>query len=56
MADALYREAASVPSTLSWDLFLGVAPAVDYHPIYHPHHWRGWVDWARGRWATWART
>ena len=48
MADALYREAASVPSTLSWDLFLGVAPAVDYHPIYHPHHWRGWVDWGQG--------
>ena len=48
IADALHREAASVPSTLSWDLFLGVAPAVDYHPIYHPHHWRGWVDWGQG--------
>jgi hypothetical protein len=21
---------------LAWDLFLGVAPKVDYHPIYHP--------------------
>ncbi len=48
MADALYREAAAIPSTLSWDLFLGVAPDVDYHPIYHPHHWRGWVDWGQG--------
>ena len=37
-----------VPSTLSWDLFLGVAPAVDYHPIYHPFNWRGWVDWGQG--------
>jgi len=48
MADALYREAASIPSTLSWDLFLGGGPAIDYHPIYHPHHWRGWVDWGQG--------
>ena len=48
MADALYREAAPMPSTLSWDLFLGGSPAVEYHPIYHPHHWRGWVDWGQG--------
>ncbi len=33
---------------LSWDLFLGVAPPVDYHPIYHPFNWRGWVDWGQG--------
>lgn len=37
-----------VPDTLSWDLFLGAAPAVDYHPIYHPFNWRGWVDWGQG--------
>jgi len=37
-----------VPSTLSWDLFLGVAPEVPYHPIYHPFNWRGWVDWGQG--------
>jgi predicted dehydrogenase len=37
-----------VPSNLSWDLFLGVAPAVEYHPIYHPFNWRGWVDWGQG--------
>jgi predicted dehydrogenase len=36
------------PDTLSWDLFLGVAPAVPYHPIYHPFNWRGWVDWGQG--------
>ena len=48
IADALYRESASIPSTLSWDLFLGVSPVVDYHPVYHPHHWRGWVDWGQG--------
>jgi predicted dehydrogenase len=36
------------PDTLSWDLFLGVAPDVPYHPIYHPFNWRGWVDWGQG--------
>ena len=34
--------------TLSWDLFLGCAPVVDYHPLYHPFNWRGWVDWGQG--------
>jgi hypothetical protein len=37
-----------VPSTLAWDLFLGPSPRVDYHPIYHPFNWRGWVDWGVG--------
>src|SRR3954471_6943129 len=37
-----------VPKELAWDLFLGVAPKVDYHPIYHPFNWRGWVDWGQG--------
>ena len=37
-----------VPTGLNWDLFLGVAPKVDYHPIYHPFNWRGWVDWGQG--------
>ncbi|MEO7274026.1 MAG: Gfo/Idh/MocA family oxidoreductase [Vicinamibacterales bacterium] len=36
------------PKELDWDLFLGVAPKVDYHPIYHPFNWRGWVDWGQG--------
>jgi predicted dehydrogenase len=37
-----------VPDQLSWDLFLGVAPEVEYHPVYHPFNWRGWVDWGQG--------
>jgi predicted dehydrogenase len=37
-----------VPDTLKWDLFLGVAPVVEYHPVYHPFNWRGWVDWGQG--------
>lgn len=36
------------PSGLAWDLFLGPAPLVDYHPLYHPFNWRGWVDWGAG--------
>jgi predicted dehydrogenase len=36
------------PATLDWDLFLGPAPTVPYHPIYHPFNWRGWVDWGVG--------
>ncbi len=37
-----------VPDALSWDLFLGVASDVPYHPVYHPFNWRGWVDWGQG--------
>ncbi|HEX6069466.1 MAG TPA: Gfo/Idh/MocA family oxidoreductase [Longimicrobiaceae bacterium] len=37
-----------VPSALDWDLFLGPAKFVPYHPIYHPFNWRGWVDWGVG--------
>jgi len=37
-----------VPDSLAWDLFLGPAPYVEYHPIYHPFNWRGWVDWGVG--------
>ncbi len=38
----------TVPDRLSWDLFLGCAPQVAYHPLYHPFNWRGWVDWGQG--------
>jgi predicted dehydrogenase len=37
-----------VPDKLAWDLFLGPAPHVPYHPVYHPFNWRGWVDWGQG--------
>jgi predicted dehydrogenase len=37
-----------VPDQLAWNLFLGVAPDVPYHPVYHPFNWRGWVDWGQG--------
>src|SRR5438477_10697667 len=37
-----------LPKKLDWNLFLGVAPQMEYHPIYHPFNWRGWVDWGVG--------
>ena len=48
LADTFARNGAEVPKTLRWDLFLGAAPDVDYHPLYHPFNWRGWVDWGQG--------
>ncbi|PYQ93012.1 MAG: oxidoreductase [Acidobacteria bacterium] len=36
------------PDGLAWDLFVGPAPYVEYHPVYHPFNWRGWVDWGCG--------
>ncbi len=33
---------------VDWDLFLGPAEEVPYHPIYHPFGWRGWVDFGVG--------
>ena len=36
------------PPGLNWDLFLGPAPEVPFHPIYHPFNWRGWLDWGTG--------
>ena len=47
LADAMYAD-YPVPDTLKWDLFIGVAQPVDYHPVYHPFNWRGWVDWGQG--------
>jgi len=45
---AAIKGSHTVPDRLNWDLFLGVAPSVEYHPIYHPFNWRGWVDWGQG--------
>jgi hypothetical protein len=48
IAAALAADATPPSKDLQWDLFLGVAPQVDYHPVYHPFNWRGWVDWGQG--------
>jgi len=48
LADAMYAD-YPVPDTLKWDLFLGVgAGDIQYHPVYHPFNWRGWVEWGQG--------
>ncbi len=38
----------SVPDTLDWDLWLGVAPWRPYHPDYVPFKWRGFWDFGTG--------
>lgn len=38
-----------IPEGLRWDLYLGpVAEDIQYHPIYHPFNWRGWIDFGGG--------
>ncbi|MSU66900.1 MAG: Gfo/Idh/MocA family oxidoreductase [Opitutus sp.] len=37
-----------VPSTLDWDLWLGVAAAREYDPAYMPFNWRGYWDFGTG--------
>jgi predicted dehydrogenase len=45
---AILKEMSQNPQTpppgLNWDLFLGPAKPIPYHPVYHPFSWRGWVD------------
>jgi predicted dehydrogenase len=48
IAAAMKADQRPVPDRLNWDLFLGVGPQVEYHPVYHPFNWRGWVDWGQG--------
>lgn len=31
-----------------WDLFIGPADYVDYHPLFHPFKWRGWWNFGTG--------
>ncbi|MDW3191779.1 MAG: Gfo/Idh/MocA family oxidoreductase [Cytophagales bacterium] len=45
------KEAMELPGHLSkedWDLFIGPADYVDYHPLYHPFKWRGWWNFGTG--------
>jgi predicted dehydrogenase len=38
-----------VPETLDWDKWLGVSPERPFKQrIYHPYHWRGWLDFGGG--------
>jgi hypothetical protein len=45
----------TIPEGLSWDLWLGGAPARPYrNGIYHPFNWRGWQDFGGGAIADFA--
>ncbi|MFN7116100.1 MAG: Gfo/Idh/MocA family protein [Saprospiraceae bacterium] len=35
-------------SQQDWELFVGPAEWVDYHPLYHPFKWRGWWNFGTG--------
>ena len=48
LAATMHAAPHAVPDKLAWDLFLGPAPQIDYHPVYHPFNWRGWTDWGVG--------
>ena len=41
-------KAVPVPNTLSWDVWLGPAPAKDYHPDICHFNWRGLRDYGTG--------
>jgi predicted dehydrogenase len=41
---AMAENPQTPPPGLRWDLFLGPAPDVPYHPVYHPFSWRGWPE------------
>jgi predicted dehydrogenase len=41
-------EPSSIPETLDWKLWLGVAPDRPYAKGYHTFNWRGWWDFGSG--------
>jgi predicted dehydrogenase len=38
----------AVPPELDWDLWLGPARFISYHPSYLPFNWRGWWEFGTG--------
>jgi predicted dehydrogenase len=50
LTDDRPQGADPVPSSLSWDLWLGVAPNRPYKDkLYHPFNWRAWQDFSSGQ-------
>jgi predicted dehydrogenase len=45
---AMASNSSTPPAGMNWDLYLGPAPEIPYHPAYHPFAWRGWVDFGVG--------
>jgi predicted dehydrogenase len=48
MRAAMAANDQSPPPGFNWDLYLGPAPEIAYHPAYHPFAWRGWLDFGVG--------
>ena len=46
--EAMSKVQQTPPPGLDWDLYLGPAKEIPYHPVYHPFAWRGWVDFGVG--------
>ncbi|NUR34142.1 MAG: Gfo/Idh/MocA family oxidoreductase [Gemmatimonadaceae bacterium] len=42
--EAMAKDPQTPPESLDWQLFLGPAGDIPYHPVYHPFSWRGWTD------------
>jgi predicted dehydrogenase len=42
------KDTPGIPNHVHWYEFLGPAPDRPYHPVYHPHNWRGWWDFGTG--------
>jgi predicted dehydrogenase len=45
------KDKPALPASMSaadWDIWLGPASYVDYHPLYHPFKWRGWWNFGTG--------
>jgi predicted dehydrogenase len=50
MADKRPAVADPIPKTVSWNLWLGVAPARHFNvQLYHPFNWRAWQDFSSGQ-------
>ena len=44
----------SVPETLSWDLWLGIANVRPFSRYYVPYNWHGFLDFGTGQIGNWA--
>jgi predicted dehydrogenase len=44
----------SVPASLDWDHWLGIAPMRPYSSWYVPYNWRGFFDFGTGQIGNWA--
>ena len=46
-------ETHDIPQELDWDLWLGPSKDRDYHPVYLPFTWRGWMPFGTGCIGDW---